>query len=401
MTEKKSRFVSYQLITDLFASLIFAFTVLTFVRMAVLYEGVIDLSYLHLLSVIILTEIFVFVRRLRIRLFPMILLHILPIAVYLCIMFVILMQQGRRGIVSSLVYLGFMALVNLIYSMFWRFRVTSVSAVTYDVFVASMALHLILFIISRGSLRQVVMLDALLIVCAYLVARQLYIFDDKYYHNTQSNTQPSKQVKQQNYLTIFFIAGGILLALLILNAVPVGSMLSVLRALANGIGKLLRRILPKEGKSKPNEPMEFPEPDSESGEEPLFVQILLVIFAVAIALVFLFLLFKGFYLFLKKFRAATPSNPSKVADDAVVDIIEEVFEEEEPLFSPKDFGEGYEGAVRKKYYKTVQKAIQSGTRIDPSYTPEQIESALKEKGDSSISDLTSEYKSVRYGKKKE
>ena len=63
--------------------------------------------------------------------------------------------------------------------------------------------------------------------------------------------------------------------------------------------------------------------------------------------------------------------------------------------------DGYEREIRKKYYKTVQKAIRSGTRIDPSYTPEQIETALKENGEPSIAELTSQYESVRYSQKKE
>ncbi|MBO4687827.1 MAG: hypothetical protein J5636_04880 [Clostridiales bacterium] len=400
MSEKKSRFVSYQLITDLFASLIFAFSVLTLVRMAVLYEGVIDLRYRHLFSVVILAEIFVFVRRLRIKLIPMVLLHILPIAGYLFAMYGILTLEGRRGIPSSLIYLGFMATLNLIYSMFWRFKLTSISSVTHDLFVASMALHLILVIISRGSLRQSVMLNVFLIVCAYLIARQLYTFDTKYYHNTQSGTQAVKQAKQQNYLTIFFISGGIVLALLLLTTIPISSITSSLRSIFVMIGRFFSRVLPEESEFE-EETMEYPESSEGGGGEPVFVQILFVLFSVVIVVAFLIAIFKAFCMFVQKFHMEGPPDISKGEEDAVVDIIEEIFEEEESHSSEKDFGEGYEREIRKKYYKTVQKAIRSGTRIDPSYTPEQIETALKENGEPSISELTSQYESVRYSQKKE
>ncbi|MBO4928443.1 MAG: hypothetical protein J5379_09385 [Clostridiales bacterium] len=399
MTEKKSRFVSHQLIIDLFASLIFAFSVLTVVRMSVLYEKIADVSTLHLFSVILLTELFVFIRRIRIRLLPMFLLHVLPVAGYLFIMSAILTQGGRKNITESLIYLGVMAVANLGYSMLWRFRIASISDITYDIFIASIALHLILFVITVGTLRQVVILHALLIVCVFLAARQIYTFDTKYSHNAQSGARSVRQAKRQNYMTIVFISGGIILALLILNTIPISTILSALRSFIVMIGRFFRRLLPAEGDSDPNEKLIAPKDDGGNGEEPFFVQILFVVFAVVIACVFLATVFKAFCLFLKKFHMEGPMERIKASDDAVVDIIEEIYEEEEPRSFMKDFGDGYEREIRKKYYKTVQKAIRSGTRIDPSYTPEQIKSALKEKGDPSISELTSLYESVRYSMK--
>ena len=59
------------------------------------------------------------------------------------------------------------------------------------------------------------------------------------------------------------------------------------------------------------------------------------------------------------------------------------------------------GADLDQYYKTVQKSIHAGTKVDPSYTPKQIESVLKQNGDQSISELTSLYESVRYSEKKD
>ncbi|MBO4474974.1 MAG: hypothetical protein J5750_08720, partial [Clostridiales bacterium] len=147
--------------------------------------------------------------------------------------------------------------------------------------------------------------------------------------------------------------------------------------------------------------MEMPAPEVGGGSEPIFVQIIFVLFSVVIVIVFLVAVFKAFRMFLRLFHAERPSEIVRSSDDAVVDLIEDFCEDEEPRSSEKDFGDGYEQEIRKKYYKTVQKAIHSGTRIDPSYTPEQIESALKENGDSSISELTSRYESVRYGKKEE
>ena len=398
MTEKKSRFVSYQLVTDLFASLIFALTVLTVIRMAALYEGIIDLSFLQMYSVLLLPELFVFVRRLRIKLIPMVLLHVLPVAAYLSAMAAILTYQGRRSITSGLLYLGFMAALNLIYSMFWRFRKASISAVTHDMFVASMALHLILVLVSRGNLRQAVMLNVFLVVCVYLIARQLYTFDANFAHNTQSSNRSVRQTQRQNYMNIFFIAGGIILALLLLTTIPISTISASLHTYGVKIGNFFSRLLPEPSDSAPNEPMELSKPMAGDGHEPFFVQIFFVLFSVVIVCAFLVAVFKAFHMFLKHFHMESPMEINRSTEDAVVDIIEEIYEEE-PRPKEKDFGEGQEREIREKYYSTVQKAIRSGTRIDPSFTPEQIESALKEKGDPSLTELTPLYESVRYGKK--
>lgn len=432
MTEKKSRFSTNQLNIDLFASLIFAFTILTIACMGILYVQIIDLGYLHLFSVVILTEIFVLIRRIRIKLVPMFLLHVLSMVLYLWGMSFLLTWQGKKDIQAGLIFLGVMAAANLVYSMLRRFQKSSVS-VTHDVFIASLALHLVLYIIASivdmgtkveegassgagtivrslsdtGSTRHFILLNAILIVCVYLVARQLYTFDTKYHHNTHSSTQPVKQVTRQNHLTIAFIFGGILLALLVLNTIPVSTILSGLRSLVVMIGRFFAQFLPNEdgSMSGPDDASSQQDdtmlPDPGDGGEPLFVQILIVMFVVFVIIMFLVAVYKAFRRFLKLFHIEESVERVKGADDAVVDIIEEVPQDKKSRFAKKDFGTGYEREIRKKYYKTVQKAIHSGTKVDPSYTPKQIESVLKRQGDPSISELTSLYESVRYSKKKD
>ena len=432
MTEKKSRFSTNQLNIDLFASLIFAFTILTIACMGLLYVQIIDLGYLHLFSVIILTEIFVLIRRIRIKLVPMFLLHVLSMVLYLWGMSFLLTWQGKKDIQAGLIFLGVMAAANLVYSMLRRFQKSSVS-VTHDVFIASLALHLVLYIIASivdmgtkveegassgagtivrslsgtGATRHFILLNTILIVCVYLVARQLYTFDTKYHHNTHSSTQPVKQVNRQNHLTIAFIFGGILLALLVLNTIPVSTILSGLRSLVVMIGRFFAQFLPNEegsmsgpdDASSQQDDMKLPDPGD--GGEPLFVQILIVMFVVFVIIMFLVAVYKAFRRFLKLFHIEESVERVKGADDAVVDIIEEVPQDKKSRFAKKDFGTGYEREIRKKYYKTVQKAIHSGTKVDPSYTPKQIESVLKRQGDPSISELTSLYESVRYSEKKD
>ena len=335
MTEKKSRFSTNQLNIDLFASLIFAFTILTIACMGLLYVQIIDLGYLHLFSVIILTEVFVLIRRIRIKLVPMFLLHVGAMALYLWGMSFLLTWQGKKDIQAGLIFLGVMATANLVYSMLRRFQKSSVS-VTHDVFIASLALHLVLFIIASivdmgtktegrssagntfvtlvhslsdtGSTRHFILLNAILIVCVYLVARQLYTFDTKYHHNTHSSTQPVKQVTRQNHLTIVFIFGGILLALLVLNTIPVSTILSGLRSLVVMIGRFFAQFLPNDEGSiggptdTPTQEDDMQLPDPGDGGEPLFVQILIVMFVVFVIIMFLVAVYKAFRRFLKLFH---------------------------------------------------------------------------------------------------
>ena len=350
MTEKKSRFSTNQLNIDLFASLIFAFTILTIACMGLLYVQIIDLGYLHLFSVIILTEIFVLIRRIRIKLVPMFLLHVLSMVLYLGGMSFLLTWQGKKDIQAGLIFLGVMAAANLVYSMLRRFQKSSVS-VTHDVFIASLALHLVLYIIASivdmgtkveegassgagtivrslsgtGATRHFILLNTILIVCVYLVARQLYTFDTKYHHNTHSSTQPVKQVNRQNHLTIAFIFGGILLALLVLNTIPVSTILSGLRSLVVMIGRFFAQFLPNEegsmsgpdDASSQQDDMKLPDPGD--GGEPLFVQILIVMFVVFVIitawvrfkpmLLFYIILVPAAILFIR--RAAKPVLTSK------------------------------------------------------------------------------------------
>ncbi len=116
----------------------------------------------------------------------------------------------------------------------------------------------------------------------------------------------------------------------------------------------------------------------------------------------MYLTISAIRLFIKMFRQAEETE-RVVENESVVDIIENLTPKKSHVFrnEKKDFGSGEEKEVRKKYYRTVQKAIYSGADIRSSSSPKQIESVLKEKGDQSISELTSRYQSVRYGKKEE
>ena len=91
-----------------------------------------------------------------------------------------------------------------------------------------------------------------------------------------------------------------------------------------------------------------------------------------------------------------------VENDAVVDIIEEVPKTKlAPSLSRQDFGEGYEGKIRKQYYQRVARAMRKGMKVKPSTSPREIEEEIKKQGAPSISELTSLYESVRYNKRRD
>ena len=87
-------------------------------------------------------------------------------------------------------------------------------------------------------------------------------------------------------------------------------------------------------------------------------------------------------------------------NDAVIDIIEKTVPKKAGRKRlSRDFGTGEEAQIRKKYYQTVSRAIRAGVPVKDSSSPRQIEEMLLEKGDPSISELTSRYESVRYNKR--
>ncbi|MBO4928074.1 MAG: hypothetical protein J5379_07485 [Clostridiales bacterium] len=412
MTDKRSsRLVRTGLIIDFLTSLSIAVTIVSVEMGFLLYLPVIDLTYWHLLSATFLSLFFVLIRRLRIPQFLMILLHFIVGAAFVTLLYFISLRK-RQIPIAVTVFMSLCVLALFIHSMLHRYTHKE-KHVTFDGLAVTLSLHGVLIggfaLMHATALITYILLDAIIIVILYFVGRQLDVFETRYYHNLHSATQPVHSIKNQNRLSIFIVFGGVVFALLILLCLPIETITKILSNVILGffglIGKLIRLIpsIDIGGSGGDSEEAEsifdgIPDSDASGDPSPLSV-IVTTIFVLIIAVMFFVFIISTIRRIIKRFRHAEEGERI-VENDAVIDIIEEV-PQKKKVSILRYFGEGEEGRIRKKYFTTVSHAIRSGAPVKVSSTTRQIEAMLKEKGDPSISELTSQYESVRYNKKED
>ena len=417
MTEtkiKRPRFVRVNLFIDILMSFVFCLSTMSLSVVMRWYLQLFELDYAHILTTLVPAILFVFIRRFRIRLLPMLLAHVSCMAVYVYVMYQVLKLQGGSLAAVCAVFLGIACFAGFIYSMKQRIR-TTIAHVTYDVFITSFTLQIVLYILcvilKAESCTGYILSHAVIIALLYFIARQIYTFDNRYYHNLHSPTQPVSKIKKQNYMTISTIFGGTFIALLLLFFFPTEGLTRIITKIIRVIVYIVYKIadflsfkdLGETDYGGEGTDLSSLIGSGDDGYEPtILTKIIVVIIIMALACVVVYLTISAIRLFIKMFRQAEEME-RVVENESVVDIIENLTPKKSRVFrsEKKDFGSGEEKEVRKKYYRTVQKAIYSGADIRSSSSPKQIESAIKEKGDQSISELTSRYQSVRYGKKEE
>ena len=417
MTEtkiKRPRFVRVNLFIDILMSFVFCLSTMSLSVVMRWYLQLFELDYAHILTTLVPAILFVFIRRFRIRLLPMLLAHVSCMAVYVYVMYQVLKLQGGSLAAVCAVFLGITCFAGFIYSMKQRIR-TTIAHVTYDVFITSFTLQIILYILcvilKAESCTGYILSHAVIIALLYFIARQIYTFDNRYYHNLHSPTQPVSKIKKQNYMTISTIFGGTFIALLLLFFFPTEGLTRIITKIIRVIVYIVYKIadflsfkdLGETDYGGEGTDLSSLIGSGDDGYEPtILTKIIVVIIIMALACVVVYLTISAIRLFIKMFRQAEETE-RVVENESVVDIIENLTPKKSRVFrsEKKDFGSGEEKEVRKKYYRTVQKAIYSGADIRSSSSPKQIESVIKEKGDQSISELTSRYQSVRYGKKEE
>ncbi len=415
MTEtkiKRPRFVRVNLFIDILMSFVFCLSTMSLSVVMRWYLQLFELDYAHILTTLVPAILFVFIRRFRIRLLPMLLAHVSCMAVYVYVMYQVLKLQGGSLAAVCAVFLGITCFAGFIYSMKQRIR-TTIAHVTYDVFITSFTLQIILYILcvilKAESCTGYILSHAVIIALLYFIARQIYTFDNRYYHNLHSPTQPVSKIKKQNYMTISTIFGGTFIALLLLFFFPTEGLTRIITKIIRVIVYIVYKIadflsfkdLGETDYGGEGTDLSSLIGSGDDGYEPtILTKIIVVIIIMALACVVVYLTISAIRLFIKMFRQAEETE-RVVENESVVDIIENLTPKKSRVFrnEKKDFGSGEEKEVRKKYYRTVQKAIYSGADIRSSSSPKQIESVIKEKGDQSISELTSRYQSVRYGKK--
>lgn len=405
---KKSRFVSDYLVIDIMSSLMVCFSVISVAVIGLVYFTVSALSYRHLCTLTFVSVAFVFLRRLRIPQFLMIASHFIAGALYLALYYYYILD-GTPELLGATIFMGTCVFALFIHSMTYRYS-KKTRHILFDNLVVFLSVHsvLIFTLVVMGATGKTfyILLDSIMLVVLHFAARQLDVFDTKYYHNLHSSTQPIKSMKSQNHYSIFLIFGGIMFALILLLFMPVETISAFIQGVIGAVFSFLGYILNLlnkwahgSGSEYNNHGAELVQPDAENYEPSDASMIITIIIIVAIALLLFFIVINAIRRLIKRFQLAEGSEKVIERNDAVIDIIEEVPQTNKKSGKHLDFGQGYEGKIRKQYYNTVTRAIRKGITVKKGTSPRQIEQQIKEKGDPSISELTSLYESVRYNKK--
>ena len=409
MTDKNTspRFVSDNLSVDILMSLIFCVSMMSIEVLSMEYFAIGSVTYTNLLATSFLCIVFVFIRRLRIPQVLMIGLHFLAGAIYLTAFYFIVLY-GSDIALGGIIFMGICIFILFVHSMRHRWS-KGQKQVALDNLLVSMSLHTVLLFCMAvmGFFGQTfyIFLDAIFIVALHFAPRQLDVFERRYYHNLHSSTQPIKNIKSQNHLTIIVVFGGVFFALFMLLFMPVEAISKAFQGIAAAVLGFIGWIITlinnwafsgadkyvDHGDSLVN-------PDTQNYEPSDASMIFTVIIIVIISITLFTLIVISFRRLLKRFQNAEGSE-KVVENDAVVDIIEDVPKKKRFSRRQLDFGSGEEGKIRRLYYNAVTRAMKKGLVVKASSSPRQIEGQMKETGDLSISELTSRYESVRYNKK--
>ena len=417
MTDDPSKkiLITAGIVPDILESLVTAITFISFGMFCILYFPYLYLGYGHLLTMILVTIAFCFIRRLRINQLLMIGLHLVFGAAFLFLLHIIFFQFLKNDITNT-IFVGIIIFVLFIFSILKRYR-RRIERSSFDSVVVALCVHVFMLLGSTFGAIPVdlstILFDAILIVILYLSGRQLSVFESSYYHNLHSSTQPIHSIKRQNYISLLYLFGGVLFALIMLVLVPINPILSTLSKVMPLIGRFFGWLVDVlfswmsdsdlETGGQEGTPIQDKRDTNVDSITEIISAVIVTIFVIAIAFVLFRFMVLGLRNIWKKFHLAEADE--KVIENennAVIDIIEKTEQKKvRKKHLTRDFGTGEEAKIRKRYYQTVTRAIHAGVPIKDSSSPRQIEKPLKEKGDPSISELTSQYESVRYNKRED
>ena len=410
---RQERLITSGIIPDILESLVTAVTFISVGMFCVIYFPYLYLGYGHLLTLILVTIGFCFIRRLRINQLLMIGLHLVFGAAFLFLLHILFFRNLKNDSTNT-IFVGILVFILFIFSILKRYR-KRIERSSFDSVVVALCAHVFMLIGSAFGAMPVnlstILLDAILIVLLYLSGRQLSVFENSYYHNLHSSTQPIRSIKKQNYISLIYLFGGVLFALFMLLLVPIDSILSALSKVMPLVGSFFGWLINVLFSWMSDSDLES---DGQEGQAitdrretgvdqvtQIISAVIVTIFVIIIAAVLFRFLVLGLRSIWKKFHVE--ESDEKVIEnenDAVIDIIEKTVPKKAGRKRlSRDFGTGEEAQIRKKYYQTVSRAIRAGVPVKDSSSPRQIEEMLLEKGDPSISELTSRYESVRYNKR--
>ena len=255
--------------------------------------------------------------------------------------------------------------------------------------------------IDRLMFVRFLVINAAIIALLFLVMRQIAVFDKKYYHSIRKKSQSTMALKKQNYLTILFHFGLVIVTFGIILIFPYSSVFSLFWKINAGFWKVfgwIMALISKIDTGDMGSDLVEESGNFEMGVEdnPAFNVVLTIIAFIGVALLIIVIVIAIVRLLKNAIQEADEKNAGD--DGSVIDIIENVGPLKK-MFARKDhdFGSGHERTVRKQFYDKTRNAMKKGLPVGDSSTPGQIEAVLRAYGDEEITSLKEEYEKVRYG----
>ena len=195
MTEQKHLFARHGLLEDLMLGLIVFLTIQS-AQLFVMYGYITTMNMRFRFMVIPLVYVFAFlvIRRLRIKQLYMNACH----AGFMVASFIVIFSVTGAGGFEK-VAVGTSAAVQMIYSLKQRYR-TEDFVVRPDILYVAVAVNIISFLViayhKKADFVSLILINTVLIVTFYFVARQNNVLDVSYYHSLRSEAHNVNSVKR-------------------------------------------------------------------------------------------------------------------------------------------------------------------------------------------------------------
>ena len=398
MTDRKPRLITYGIFSDLMLSLIVFLTVQSALIFAMFgYISTLDVNFIYLVIPVFYAVSYLVIRRLKIGQKSMIASHLIFLIVSLAVMFLLSNANGAEKLTVLI-----SAVIQMIYSLKQRYN-TKDFEVRSEILYLCMTVNILAFCIisyfNKIEFVRVILMNTVLIVTFFFIARQSNVLDVSYYHSLRSETQNVNSVKKQNRMSILLIVLGIGVSLFMLYGFPADAVTAKIMEGIKAFLRFLFSILPQDpdptGEDKRRLILPYENDNLLETEPPMYLKVIVLFVFLCVVVSFFISAVAAIKALLSRYGTA---SEKKIADSdgAVVDLIENVEKKAKDKRKRIDFGKGYEKEIRKRFYQKVKRGMKDGLPVGRTSTPRDIERILKENGDNTISDLTDRYEKVRY-----
>ena len=393
------------LFAEILLSIIIGITILSISTLLKCYIELFEVSTYPAYTLLIVSVLHTIARRFRIKSKAAVfVLHVMvSLAYYLVAIQIPILEFGNSAPnrVYLIILLVAFTLFSFLYSLKPAFMAADIEFMAFPA-VFHVLGYILYNIADRKEFANILLFNAIVIAIIFIIMRQIAVFDTKYYHSIHKISRPSAMLKKQNYKTVFGLILIIAVSLALLAIFPYSVLSDLLKSGLVLIFRFFIHLLLNYHSTEPElqlrDPLNGFDYAGELSEENPILNIIAYAVYFIIAAFILTTIIGGLLALLRNAPQAK-KNEEKIADDNLIDTIEDIKPEKKKFFEKAhDFGTGRERRVRKQFYDKTRRAIKKGLPVSDSSTPGQIEKVLLENGDKDISALKKEYEEIRYTK---